>query len=201
MQRQAARGRRNSGRRVTAAGSWLDPDELTHAPASATARLPPRSTDLVPLSADRSRLHVTISSRLARMLEQAKDLRPDATVEEILEAGVALFLSQARKRKGLVERPQKKLRPSKPDHIPAQVRREVWKRDEGRCRWKLASGEICGSRRHLQLDHVVPLARGGTSTADNVRILCRAHNLEAARRVFGDGWMSRYTERERGCSP
>ncbi len=138
---------------------------------------------------------MAISSRLARMLEEAKDLRPDAAVEEILEAGVALFLSQARKRKGLVDRPQQKLRPSKPDHIPAQVRREVWKRDEGRCQWKLASGGICGCTSRLQFDHIRPLARGGTSSVENVRILCRAHNLEAARLVFGDALMDRYTRK------
>jgi 5-methylcytosine-specific restriction endonuclease McrA len=93
------------------------------------------------------------------------------------------------------ERPRQKPRPSKPDHLPAHVRREVWRRDGGRCQWKLANGEICGCTRHLQLDHVKPLALGGTSTVDNVRILCRSHHLEAARLVFGDPWMDRYTER------
>jgi 5-methylcytosine-specific restriction endonuclease McrA len=75
------------------------------------------------------------------------------------------------------------------------VFREVWRRDGGRCQWKTASGEICGCARHLQLDHIIPRALGGTSTVGNLRILCRSHNLEAARLVFGDAWMDRYTRR------
>jgi 5-methylcytosine-specific restriction endonuclease McrA len=91
-----------------------------------------------------------------------------------LEAGLDLVLAQVAKRRGLVERSRQEPRPSKPEHIPAHVRREVWRRDGGRCQWRLASGEICGCTRHLQLDHVRPLALGGTSTVDNVRILCRS---------------------------
>jgi 5-methylcytosine-specific restriction endonuclease McrA len=81
------------------------------------------------------------------------------------------------------------------------VRREVWKRDGGRCQWKLASGDICGCTRHLQFDHVTPLALGGTSTAENVSILCRSHNLQAARLVFGDEWMDRYAGTRRARRP
>jgi len=33
--------------------------------------------------------------------------------------------------------------------------------------------------------YIKPLAYGGTSDAANLRLLCRAHNLHAARKVFG----------------
>jgi 5-methylcytosine-specific restriction endonuclease McrA len=151
----------------------------------------------VPLTAERGRLHVTVSKRFAKKLEEARAARPGATEEELLEAGLDLLLAQVAKRRGLVEKPRKTPRPSKPDHIPAHVRREVWKRDAGRCTWPLASGGICGCMRHLQLDHIVPLARGGTSTVDNLRVLCAPHNLEAARRVFGAAFMERYAGRAR----
>jgi 5-methylcytosine-specific restriction endonuclease McrA len=184
---------------AAAAPGW--PDELAPAPCPAAA---PRPAEIVPLSAALSRLHVTVSMRFARKLEEARAARPDATDEELLEAGLDLVLAQVAKRRGLVERSRQEPRPSKPEHIPAHVRREVWRRDGGRCQWRLASGEICGCTRHLQLDHVKPLALGGTSTVDNVRILCRSHNLEAARLVFGDAWMDRYTRRgasRRGPDP
>jgi hypothetical protein len=164
----------------------------------------PRPAEVVPLSAELSRLHVTVSKRFALKLEEARAARPDVTDEELLEAGLDLVLAQVAKRRGIVPKPQTTPRPSKPDHIPARVRREVWRRDGGRCQWKLANGEICGCTRHLQLDHVKPLALGGTSTVDNVRILCRSHNLEAARLVLGDAWMDRYTGgggRRRGSEP
>jgi 5-methylcytosine-specific restriction endonuclease McrA len=101
----------------------------------------------------------------------------------------------------VVAKPQKTPRPSAPDHIPADVRRAVWARDGGRCQWPLASGGICGSTRRLQLDHIQPLALGGTSTVDNVRIACRPHNLLAARLAFGDEWMNRYTTDPRAPRP
>jgi hypothetical protein len=175
------------------------PDEPPPAPAPVA-----RPAELVPLSAEQGRLHVTVTARFARKLEAARDARPEATTEELLEAGLDLLLAQVAKRRGLVERPRQKPRPSKPDHISAHVRREVWKRDGGRCQWKLPNGEICGCTRHLHLDHLTPLALGGKSTVDNVRILCRSHNLEAARLVFGDAWMDRYTRRrvgQRGLPP
>ncbi len=105
---------------------------------------------------------------------------PDATPVEILEAGLELLLAQAAKRRGLVDKPQEKIRPAKGDHIPAHVRREVWTRDGGRCQYPLASGGICGATRHLELDHIRPKSLGGASTADNLRVVCRGHNDLAA---------------------
>jgi hypothetical protein len=92
---------------------------------------------------------------------------------------------------------------TKPGVISAAVKREVWIRDKGRCQWPLESGGICGSTWRLQVDHVVPLALGGTSTAGNLRVLCTVHNDLAARRVFGDAWMDRFTGRgaRRGTGP
>jgi hypothetical protein len=170
------------------------PDELP--PVAPLAPAASRPAELVPLTAEQGRLHVTVSTAFAKKLEQAKAARPGETVEDLLEAGLDLLLSQAAKRKGLVEKPQKKLRPSKPEHIPAHVRREVWKRDGGRCQWELHNGERCGCTEGLQFDHIEPLALGGTSTVENVRLLCPAHNREAARLVLGD-WVLRYTRKGR----
>jgi hypothetical protein len=76
-----------------------------------------------------------------------------------------------------------------PRHIPAAVARAVWQRDGARCTYPLASGERCGATWRLELDHVVPFARGGPSTVDNLRVACAAHNQLAARQEFGDRWM------------
>jgi 5-methylcytosine-specific restriction endonuclease McrA len=77
-------------------------------------------------------------------------------------------------------------------HIPAAVKREVWRRDGGRCQFRLESGELCGSTHRLQFDHVRPVALGGDSTVANIRLACSPHNLLAARRIFGDALMDRY---------
>ena len=61
--------------------------------------------------------------------------------------------------------------------IPAAVKREVWRRDGGRCRYvDRTSGRRCRSQHLLQIDHVVPYACGGTAEPNNLRLLCAAHH-------------------------
>ncbi len=76
--------------------------------------------------------------------------------------------------------------------IPAAVRRAVWDRDGRRCTWPLDGGGCCGSTHRLELDHIIPWAEWGPSTAENLRIVCDRHNAFAARRAFGERQMSRY---------
>ena len=61
--------------------------------------------------------------------------------------------------------------------IPSEVKKEVWKRDGGRC-------VICGSVKNLHFDHDLPFSKGGTSlTPKNVRLLCMKHNLEKSAKI------------------
>ena len=80
-------------------------------------------------------------------------------------------------------------------HIPRAVARAVWKRDGGSCQWRLPSGKLCGATRFIQVDHILPRARGGPSTLENLRLLCQAHNQHAAREVFGQAWMEQFLPR------
>jgi hypothetical protein len=57
------------------------------------------------------------------------------------------------------------------------------------------AGKRCGARTLLEFDHAEPVARGGRSTVDNVRLRCRLHNRYEAERVFGVEFM----ERKRGA--
>jgi hypothetical protein len=164
-----------------------------------------------PKTAEQSRVHITVPRSLLRKLEAARDAlshaKPGATEAEIIEAGLDLLLERSAKRKGLVKNPR--VAPRAPmaagdapreapgdqldRYIPAHVRREVWKRDQGRCQYPLEGGGVCGSTYQVELDHIVPVAKGGPSTAGNIRCACKAHNLHAARQAFGDSWMDRYT--------
>ena len=55
--------------------------------------------------------------------------------------------------------------------IPSEVKLAVWKRDGGRC-------AKCSSSKNLHFDHIIPWAKGGSSTdPNNIQILCSAHNL------------------------
>lgn len=79
--------------------------------------------------------------------------------------------------------------------IPIAVRREVWLRDGGCCAWTSPDGRRCGSRWKLEFDHVQPVAQGGPSTADNLRLTCRTHNVLHAELVFGREHMARFSSR------
>ena len=59
--------------------------------------------------------------------------------------------------------------------IPAAVRREVWRRDSGCCTYvDRHTGRRCGSRFFLEIDHIVPVARGGGAEPANLRLRCSA---------------------------
>jgi 5-methylcytosine-specific restriction endonuclease McrA len=57
----------------------------------------------------------------------------------------------------------------------------------------MEDGSVCGSTFQVEFDHLRPRALGGPSTIENVRLACKPHNGLAARRVFGDAWMDRFT--------
>jgi len=165
------------------------------APAPRAVPLPPReSVEL--LDTERARWHVTVSRRFLEKLEAARDALghacPEGSAEEILERGLDLVLAQHAKRNGLVDKPRETRRPARPDTIPAEVKREVRRRAGGRCEWVFESGERCDCRRRLEYDHIDPVALGGAASVERVRLLCKPHNLLAARRIFGDAVMDRY---------
>jgi hypothetical protein len=131
----------------------------------------PRLT-VEPLTATESRLHLTVSRPFLKKLEAARlslsHSMPGADAEAILSAGLDLLLARDAKKKALVEKP----RPAPVTesaagavYVPAAVRREVWKRDQGRCQFPLDSGGLCGSELRPELDHVQPRSRGGSHRA------------------------------------
>src|SRR5450755_4696716 len=70
-------------------------------------------------------------------------------------------------------------------YLSAPVTRSVYLRDQGQCSFVSADGRRCGARAFLQLDHVEPWAALGAPVTENIRILCRAHNLLHAQHCFG----------------
>jgi hypothetical protein len=162
-----------------------------------TPSLGPQERDRIdPMTPTLSRLHVTVSRRFLDKVDAARDAlshqHPGGTLEQILEAGLDLVLAQHAKRKGLVEKPRKEPPPSTTDHIPAHVKREVWRRDGGKCQYPLPNGDVCGSTRKLEFHHRHARGLGGPPTTGNVTLHCRFHNLLEARRDFGDGLMNGY---------
>ena len=64
-------------------------------------------------------------------------------------------------------------RPSEREKIPAGLRNEVFRRDQGKCQY-------CGRSAPdvvIHVDHKVPLSKGGATTLDNLQLLCEQDNL------------------------
>lgn len=80
--------------------------------------------------------------------------------------------------------------------IPAAVKRAVCERDGDRCTFVSAAGKRCSESRRLEFHHVVPFALGGDRSADNIILLCRAHNAYMAEKDFGRDKMDGFRVRE-----
>jgi hypothetical protein len=182
------------------------PGELDmQAPPRSDAPAPPPRDETSPMTADLSRLHVTVSAAFLEKLEAAKmafsHSAPGASIERVLEAGLDLILAKDAKKKALVTKPQPakdpKLLRFDTRYIPAEIRRQVWKRDQGRCQWRMESGEICGSTFQPELDHLDGFQPGKPITAADLRVCCDPHNDIHARQVHGDAYMDQFRRRGR----
>ncbi len=153
-------------------------------PEPARPALEMRRTAVAPLTRTETRIHVTVTPAFVTLLKKAKagqsHVQPGATDEQVLTAALELLIAQQEKRRA---------------SVPPKVKREVMKRDGGKCQWPMVGGGVCGSTVLLEVDHVVPRGKGGPSTVDNCRILCKVHNIDAARQVYGDAHMDLFTRR------
>lgn len=85
-------------------------------------------------------------------------------------------------------------------YIPRAVVREVFARDGAQCTFLSASGQRCTERGRLELHHIRAFALGGTSTVENLTVVCRSHNGLYAAQDFGTEHMrmKRAPSRPRG---
>lgn len=81
--------------------------------------------------------------------------------------------------------------------IAAAVKRAGRERDRGQCVFVAADAKRCPERRRLEFHHHEPFARGGDRSADNISLVCRAHNLYMAEMDYGKAKMEPY----RVCEP
>ena len=116
---------------------------------------------------------------------------PNGDLPAVLDRVLDLAIGQLEKKKlGASSKPSKKSS-SSPRYIPASTRHAVWQRDGGQCTFVSESGHRCTERKLLELDHAIPVARGGPATVENIRLRCRAHNQYGADQAFGVEFMRR----------
>jgi hypothetical protein len=173
--------------------------ELLSPPAPA-ASAPPRAATLppaarptvTPLAPDRYQIRFTASAETYRKLCQAQELLghgvPSGDVAVVVDRALSALVAElTRKKVAATDRPRA-ARKSPSDgsrHVPAQVRRTVWRRDGGRCAFVASGGLRCSARKPLEFHHVHPYGAGGEATVGNIELRCRSHNAYEAELFYG----------------
>jgi 5-methylcytosine-specific restriction endonuclease McrA len=158
------------------------------------------------VSPERFRIEFTASTELREKLERCLDLSSHANPKRdlgfVIERATELLLAKLeRERLGKAKCPRtlstisgtpnaqtSKETPSidpASRRITTAARRSVFERDGNRCTYVSPDGNRCNATAFLELDHIIPHARGGRTAPENLRIRCRAHNRLWAEQVFG----------------
>jgi hypothetical protein len=149
-----------------------------------------RPAEIKPLAPERYKIQFTVSRETYEQLRRAQDLMrhtlPSGDPAIIFERGLALLVRDLERRRcGKAGRPHAAREPrTNSRHIPAAIKRTVWRRDGGRCAFSGVHGR-CTETAFLEYHHVVPFADGGQSTPRNLELRCRAHNQYEAELWFG----------------
>ena len=165
-------------------------------PAPAAPRPAPR---VEPISEELRVLRMTVGREFAEDLTAVRAALshqiPDGNLEKVLHACMRLMLRDCeRRRRGSGKTRASTAQSAHADgtrYIPAAVRDEIWRRDEGRCTFLGTDGHRCGSTHQLQFHHVVPFGKGGESTVSNLTLLCAAHNRFRAEKDYGAAAVAR----------
>jgi hypothetical protein len=151
------------------------------------------------ISEDQISVQVTFTrvqfEKLKRIQELLSHTHLGSSNAELLDAAMDVFLEKKDPLRNAVKprsapcdtaakvempyaKPANSLKPS--------TRNAVLKKSGGQCEYRESKmGHRCESRHFLEIDHIQPRALGGTNVPDNLRVLCRTHNLLVAERVFG----------------
>ena len=169
--------------------------------------MPLKIQDIVRPQKDESvRLEVTFTKEQFEELKQAKSFLShvvhNGSWAEVISA-LALKLNQSK-----IGKPNKSPSPVKPKsgsatelknsnlHGPSpapaarkrtplslHLKRQLFAKAQGCCQYTTPDGLRCGSRFQVQIDHVTPVNWGGPNSMDNLRLLCRTHNLLMAQQM------------------
>jgi hypothetical protein len=193
---------------VIANTSATAPRETSASAASPLSALITDPRVLPPPPIDRYEIRFTACAATAALLRRAQNLlagtAPSGDLDRVFRRALALLVSDLERKKAAVtDRPT--ARPSDgragrdSRFLPAAVRRTVWQRDGGQCAFVTTDGRRCGERCRLEFHHgPVPFAVGGRPVAENIHLLCRAHNRYESERFYGPG--REYGGIDRACS-
>jgi 5-methylcytosine-specific restriction endonuclease McrA len=158
-----------------------------------------------PVAKDLREMRVGISAEIEKMVNRVKDLVSQsegkaASLEDVVRVMATSYLEKhdpIKKAERASSRKTRKVIAPKPGRqpIPAAVQHAVQLRDRGQCTLKV-EGTRCSSTRWVHFHHVVPVARGGLNTVQNLRTVCSAHHHYLHRNTL----VSKLTKNQSGAT-
>ena len=174
--------------------AWPESSTTTPVPVATPAPLAevslsvPRAS-VAPLSPDRYKLQVTIGGDTLEKLRCAQDMLghaiPSGDEAAVLDRALTVLLLELAKKKFAYTPNPRPPRGTKTGEPSAAVKRAVWVRDCGRCRFVSAGGHRCQERRFIEFHHLDPKALGAAATVDTIELRCRRHNDYEGQLWFG----------------
>jgi 5-methylcytosine-specific restriction endonuclease McrA len=163
--------------------------------------VPTRRPIVETTSPERYRVQFTIGKESHEKLRRVQALLrreiPNGDPRAIFDRALTLILENVEKTKlgAAKPRPPRSIRPGTDRQlrtpivptrdIPRQVQRDVCQRDGDQCAFVSRDGHRCTERTFLELHHILPYAKGGLATVENISLRCRRHNQYEAELVFG----------------
>jgi hypothetical protein len=170
-------------------------------PATQASSRRPRPGVVEPLAPARYKVQFTASAELHDKIERLRALLrptvPDGDLAAIIEQAVTEKLQRlearrfARTEAARKSTPKSNVSPTT-RRIPAAVRRAVYERDGGRCRYEDTQGRRCTAVQGLEFHHRHPYAHGGDHSLANVALMCRSHNAYLAEADYGREAIARH---------
>jgi hypothetical protein len=167
---------------------------LEPVPATPPASHGRRRATVEPLATARYKVQFTASAEFHDELERLRALMrpsvPDGDLAAIIERAVTEKLQKLEARR-FARTQAPRTGPSESDtsprtrRIPAAVKRAVYDRDGGRCRYEDGQGRRCPAREGLEFHHRHPYGHGGDHSLANIALMCRAHNRHLAEVDYG----------------
>jgi 5-methylcytosine-specific restriction endonuclease McrA len=187
------------------------PDCMDDPRPSGTSGSRATAKPIVALSPRRYKIEITVDEATHDKLRSLQDLLarsstgrdPAAIISRAIDA---LLVRTLARKAACTDRPRSRKPSSTPAHdvaashrghrgqrsrgLPAAVRREVWRRDSGRCCYVDVGGRRCRETNNIEFHHKTPFALGGLPTTENIELRCRAHNQFQADLDFGRSFMN-----------
>jgi len=152
------------------------------------------------------KVELVIDENLMQKIERLKNLtsHKNSSIKDLFESLVDDALKKKDPEHKQKATPEKlKTKQLKPKANPNQKRasryirahdeRQVWIKANSQCTFiDPLTKRRCGSKRFLQIEHIKPFALGGSSSLENLTLLCSNHNKLRAIQVFGKSKMDRF---------